>query len=464
MRKLYKTAALILIAVICLAAGCTRGTGPAGTTAGGIEPAVTPADTTGHGTASGGSATTDDPDASAFRADITTSGGAVIVGSVKKDAEGLYLEPGKPLNIKITGTSGTDPGIGAVRSIRFDAQVAAGKMEYLGSIVTVLGRLSFEPAGAGVCIYPYKIEYGRHADACCAVPGLVPPDGGQYVYDPARLPEKMRVGGGEDGVYRYNPYALSASALRFMGSDFADFYVSFIDAYLNYETSIPCSSAWYAWMLPVVLENEFPLYGAEVVTDTLTYYDPDRGTVTWSYKTASRGAHDSLVESFRASADEFLGGVTSAMGERERAGKVYNNITKRVRYDYDILRASYVPAYHPSYRAYCEHTGICSTFARAYAQMLTQVGIDNEFCATDIRGEVVGHAWVMAEIEGKNYFFDPTYELSTTAGRGYVYFGMTLSTRLSSDSRIIKSTIVVGTYDARLVGDVDISRTVLPVS
>lgn len=216
-------------------------------------------------------------------------------------------------------------------------------------------------------------------------------------------------------------------------------------------------------MLPRILEYEFPLYGAEVVFDTLAFYDPASGTVRWSYNTDSRAAHDALVESFYAEANEFLGGVAPGMGEKELAMTVYHNITTRVKYDYDILRAGYVPAYHPSYRAYHEHTGICSTFARTYAQMLTQVGVTAELCATDMRGEIVGHAWVIASINGSNYFFDPTYELSTTAGQGYVYFGMTLATRLSGDRRIIKDTIAVGTYDAKPVDEVVLSMTVLPL-
>ena len=310
---------------------------------------------------------------------------------------------------------------------------------------------------------PHKIDYGKRAAASCAAHDLEPSSGESDVYEPWRpLPEKMRptVKG---GAYVYNPYALSTAALRYMGSDFADFYISFIDAYLNYDTSVPCPSRRYADMLPRILEYEFPLYGAELVFDTLTFYDPASGSIRWSYSTGSRAEHDALVESFYAEANEFLGGAATGIGEKELAMTVYHNITTRVKYDYDILRAGYVPAYHPSYRAYHEHTGICSAFARTYAQMLTQVGVTAELCATDMRGEIVGHAWVIASINGSNYFFDPTYELSTTAGQGYVYFGMTLATRLSGDRRIIKDTIAVGTYNAKPVDEVVLSMTVLPL-
>ena len=443
--------AIPIILLICLFSGCAP-------TSAGCDGPSTPT-STGAVT---GSAVTTSPDSTGDSGfDIETTGGAVLVGSIQKDDSGLYLTPETSLNIKCNDPSGNAYAFTGVAAVRLSSSLQ--DIEYLGSIVTVSGRLQADNGGSELYIYPYKIDYGKRAAASCAAPDLEPSSGESDVYEPWRpLPEKMRptVKG---GAYVYNPYALSTAALRYMGSDFADFYVSFIDAYLNYETSIPCPSRRYADMLPRILEYEFPLYGAELVFDTLTFYDPASGSIRWSYSTGSRAEHDALVESFYAEANEFLGGAATGMGEKELAMTVYHNITTRVKYDYDILRAGYVPAYHPSYRAYHEHTGICSAFARTYAQMLTQVGVTAELCATDMRGEIVGHAWVIASINGSNYFFDPTYELSTTAGQGYVYFGMTLATRLSGDRRIIKDTIAVGTYDAKPVDEVVLSMTVLPL-
>lgn len=451
MRKVISKVIPITL-LICLLSGC------APTPAGGDGPS-TPTVT---GTVTGSDVTTSPDSTGDSGFDIETTGGAVLVGSIQKDDAGLYLAPETSLNIKCTDPSGNAYAFTGVTTVRLSS--SPQDIEYLGSIVTVSGRLQADNGGSELYIYPYKIDYGKRAAASCAAPDLEPSSGESDVYEPWRpLPEKMRptVKG---GAYVYNPYALSTAALRYMGRDFADFYISFIDAYLNYETSIPCPSRRYADMLPRILEYEFPLYGAELVFDTLTFYDPASGSIRWSYSTGSRAEHDALVESFYAEANEFLGGAATGMGEKELAMTVYHNITTRVKYDYDILRAGYVPAYHPSYRAYHEHTGICSAFARTYAQMLTQVGVTAELCATDMRGEIVGHAWVIASINGSNnYFFDPTYELSTTAGQGYVYFGMTLATRLSGDRRIIKDTIAVGTYDAKPVDEVVLSMTVLPL-
>ena len=443
--------AIPIILLICLFSGCAP-------TSAGCDGPSTP---TATGTVTGSAVTTSPDSAGDSGFDIETTGGAVLVGSIQKDDSGLYLTPETSLNIKCNDPSGNAYAFTGVTALRLSSSLQ--DIEYLGSIVTVSGRLQADNGGSELYIYPYKIDYGKRAAASCAAPDLEPSSWESDVYEPWRqLPEKMRptVKG---GAYVYNPYALSTAALRYMGCDFADFYISFIDAYLNYDTSVPCPSRRYADMLPRILEYEFPLYGAELVFDTLTFYDPASGSIRWSYSTGSRAEHDALVESFYAEANEFLGGAATGIGEKELAMTVYHNITTRVKYDYDILRAGYVPAYHPSYRAYHEHTGICSAFARTYAQMLTQVGVTAELCATDMRGEIVGHAWVIASINGSNYFFDPTYELSTTAGQGYVYFGMTLATRLSGDRRIIKDTIAVGTYNAKPVDEVVLSMTVLPL-
>ena len=445
----------IFIAAVMLAAACTFGGCDAGdipeqstpATTGSADSSVMPEDTTG--------ATGSDAPAPF---DISTPGGAVIVGGVKKDSAGFYLETDTQLDIALDGAG----GFRGVSRIRFYADERDGviKTEYLGSIVTVSGRLCAE--ANELYISPYKIEYGKRAAASCAAPDLEPMTDESVVYDPAApLPPKMQPVV-INGKYEYNPYMLSTAALRFMGNDFADFYISFIDAYLNYETSLPCSSKRYAYFLPTVLEKEFPLYGAEIEIDTTAFFDPANGVIRWGYKTGSRAEHDALVSAFYNEVSDFLG-VRAAADEKERAMAVYHNITTRVKYDYSIMKQEYAPGYNPAFRAYHERTGICSTFARTYQQMLAQVGIDAEYSGSDMRGEVVGHAWVTANIDGKNYFFDPTYELSTSAGQGYIYFGMTLAKRLSGDPRIIESTVFVGTYEPKPVGDVVISDTPLAV-
>ena len=139
MRKVISKVIPIIL-LICLLSGCApTPAGGDGTSA----PAVT-------GTVSGavtGSAVTTSPDSaidSGF--DIETTGGAVLVGSIQKDDAGLYLAPETPLDINCTDTSGNAYAFSGVTAVRLASSLQ--DIEYLGSIVTVSGRLRAGREGA----------------------------------------------------------------------------------------------------------------------------------------------------------------------------------------------------------------------------------------------------------------------------------------------------------------------------
>lgn len=369
--------------------------------------------------------------------------GAVLIGGVGRDARGFFITLSSPMNVEVA-----DGGTRDISEVRLYDRAVDGisKVEFFGSVVTVIGRLTAEEGSSEPYIHAYGIAYGYHAEGCATVPELREPSFAESIYDPSLPPAEEIAPRIANGSYTYDPHVLSLSALQYLGNDFAAVYIDFIDAYLNYETSMVCESEKYAFYLPYVLEKEFPLYGAEVELNLLEAYDPETKTLSWSYSTSSRAEHDALVANFIGSANVFLADVDASMTEKERAMKVYNNITRNVRYDYSVSNGGYEPIYIPSYRAYSEHTGLCWTFARTYVQMLTQVGISAEYCCCDMKGENVGHAFVLVTIDGEESFCDPTYELSGSGGLKYLYFGMSYSRRLATDHRIIESTITIGTY------------------
>ncbi len=370
--------------------------------------------------------------------------GAVLVGGLTKNEKNtdkngeFYLELSSPAAL---GDAALD------RLVLSDAaDDGIPKYEYICSVVTVVGRINVDASGAA-SLFCYAIYYGERTET----PGL---------YE-VEIPQKNDFEGGvlteaeaqktapatSGGVYVYSPYRLSSDAAALGGAELVRTYIAFIDAYLDYETTIPCRSAYCAYWLPQLLEREFPLFGAEVEYDILTAYDADAGSFTWSYNTASRSEHDALADGFTEAANVFLSGVVTTLDEESRARTVYNNITRVCKYDYGMYDSNYTPRYIPSYTAYAEgHLGICSTFARICVQMMTQAGIECEFCCCDMRGEVTGHAWVQLTLGGNESFCDPTYELSGSGGLGYIYFGMDHRRRLSTDFRIISDTITVGNY------------------
>lgn len=439
-----KSRAIALItAVFCLLglAGCVH--------PGGGTPATLPPQTDETSAAAPPSTTTptETEAATANGGDISIfdGRGVVLVGGLTKnksntDARGeFFLELPSPLEL----------GGVSISRLTLSTADADGlpKYEYICSVVTIVGRISVT-AGA-VTLDCEAIYYGERTKTPgfyeLEIPKYDTPEGGVL---PTDIAERIApaVSG---GAYIYSPYRLSDAAAALGGAELCRVYIDFIDAYLNYQTTVACPSAFCAYYLPQLLEREFPLFGAEVEFDLLTAYDAATGSFNWSYNTSSRAEHDALIDGFTDAANAYLAGAGASLDEESRARVVYHNLTAVCKYDYGMYDDNYTPRYIPSYSAYAAgHLGICATFARACVQMMTQAGLDAEFCCCDMRGEVTGHAWVQLTIGGVASFCDPTYELSSSGGLGYIHFGMDYRRRLATDFRIIAATITVGSYGA----------------
>ena len=126
-------------------------------------------------------------------------------------------------------------------------------------------------------------------------------------------------------------------------------------------------------------------------------------------------------------------------------------------YDYsamDILERK------ESYYAYLYNSGVCVTFATAYNQLLTQVGIDTTLAFCDFKEGLDGHAWSVITLDGKQYFCDPTYELSYDNGNGYKFFGMSYADRIADGTGV--SGIRYGRYRHRQMDEEMIASVSIP--
>lgn len=74
-----------------------------------------------------------------------------------------------------------------------------------------------------------------------------------------------------------------------------------------------------------------------------------------------------------------------------------------------------------------EKEGGCAEFAAALSYLFNQNGIPAQV-ASGTAGDSE-HFWVIAELGGKSYHFDPTFENSATGGLGLSYFGMSDAAR-----------------------------------
>lgn len=416
MKKAFALVLALLLLSSCLAA-CASGNAP---TAQNTQPPVTdPAQPEG---------TTPTEPAVQTPIDIETTGGAVIVGKIGVDEQGWYLQPEQPLNVSYECFL-DNPSLfpAQTRIAMFDPAVdGVEKAAYIGQTLTVSGTFRFYRDDFETLYFaPYTIIIGKNAETSYSAPDLLPPEEPQNRYDPTQPLPKYMDSMIVDGVYIYNAFMLSRETLELMGNDFTVFYVGFVDAFLNYQTEFPCPDKRYAEMLSTVIYNEFPLYNACAEPfEFFRHYDAQKGTVSIHYK-YDRATYDELLEQFFASANAMLADVRPDQTDTEKAKIIYHALSSRMTYDYSALTEF---ERKESYYAYLNNSGVCVTFANVYNQLLTQVGIQTTLAHCD-NADTVGHSWSIVTLEGKQYFCDPTYELSYDKGNGYRYFGMNYADR-----------------------------------
>ena len=87
------------------------------------------------------------------------------------------------------------------------------------------------------------------------------------------------------------------------------------------------------------------------------------------------------------------------------------------------------------YRTLSEHSGNAEEIAAALQYMLTQAGFTSYIAS--YTSTTISHAWVIAEISGNLYHFDPVFESTATNGHGLSYFGMSDKTHAAALGRDI---------------------------
>ena len=391
--------------------------------------------------------------------DISTTGGAVIVGTVCCDEEGWFLTPEQPLNVEyhyfLDNPTRFD---GLLRIELFDSGIdGIEKLLYLGETVTIEGAFRFyRDSFDRLYMLPYRIHMGKTVQESYAAPELEAPDLTLNRYDPSLpLPQRMD-SVVRDGQFVYNPFMLSRESLELMGNDFAVFYCDFVDAFLNYKTECPCPDKEFAEMLSTIIYFEFPLYDvcAELF-EFVKHYDSEEEKVMIVYK-YDQATHQQKIDAFMTAANTFLSATSPAQSEAELAKNIYHQLCIRVTYDDSALtefeRKSAV-------YAYMNHSGVCVTFANVYNQLLTQVGIRATIAQCEYT-PTMGHLWSLVTIDGSRYFCDPTFELSCEEGTGYRYFGQTYAQRTAEGLGL--AGIMAGRYYPYYVDESMLSSSPLP--
>jgi len=102
--------------------------------------------------------------------------------------------------------------------------------------------------------------------------------------------------------------------------------------------------------------------------------------------------------------------------ERETLSNVYNWVTENISYDYDLYRKmensqSTNTVKHFPEKVLERRKGVCSGFAGLTQALLAINGIEAYYIMGNVYnfGEVSGHAWNEAVIDGKTYYIDTTW-------------------------------------------------------
>ena len=201
----------------------------------------------------------------------------------------------------------------------------------------------------------------------------------------------------------------------------------------------------YADYIFSILDYQFPVFYADGVYDFSNVYNKNNKTINWSYTSNSKKEHDELINNFLAEANKLLEGVNVEQSDNKKAQIIYHNLSKVITYNYEALDNF---KNTESYYVYTKHTGICHSFAYAYNQLLTQVGIESTLALGHPNNYSIGHAWSVIKIDGTYYFADPTYELGYKNGTAYKFYGMGIKER-ESTNEYYEDNIVIGMYDSK---------------
>lgn len=378
---------------------------------------------------------------------IRTEKGIALTGMIKKENNEWYFILDTPINLSLETYIELKEEFKNVYKIKMldDDLYNINKESYINELVTITGIIT-NPRSAGILnLIPYTINRGKTIEQNSSISNITEPEQ-NIVYDESKIPTKMN-SIIKDNQYEYNFYKLSKEALKTFGTDFIDFYISFVDAYLNYESTIECDNITYFNNLITLIEHDFPIFSADAELDPITGYNKSNKTMTIKYN-KSKEEHNKLIKEYLNSANEFLKGVTPDMSDSLKAQNIYHNLSSSVKYNSNALNNNISEG--ASVYVYLNHSGICHSFADAYCQLLNQVNIDCTIASGMPKNSKIGHAWNAFKIDNEWYFADPTYELEFKDGNYYAYFGINLEQRLNN-GEYDKDNIYIGTYSNKKV-------------
>ena len=129
--------------------------------------------------------------------------------------------------------------------------------------------------------------------------------------------------------------------------------------------------------------------------------------------------YSQMLNAFKKNADKLLDGIkgNSNLTDVEKALLIHDRIAVWCEYDYDRLNNGSMPqASYSAYGVLVNKFAVCMGYALAYDYLLFQVGIDSEYCSSDL----LNHAWNIVHVNNSTYHVDVTWDDPVRDKSGYV--------------------------------------------
>lgn len=167
--------------------------------------------------------------------------------------------------------------------------------------------------------------------------------------------------------------------------------------------------------------------------------DHDDGTISvWSHSDDA-GADgysmdlDTVLEMeawINEEVDRILSGIDASWSDFSKALYVYDYLTRNVTYDMDTLDDQSIAS------CLVYHRAVCTGYAEAFQYLMLRLGIPSTKVVGYMSGSYdIGHAWVMAQLDGTWYYLDPTWDAWGNEEFTHIYFCLDEAT-LSLDHEV----------------------------
>ena len=238
---------------------------------------------------------------------------------------------------------------------------------------------------------------------------------------------------------------------------YTDTALAIIDAFLNYESSVPAPTDCDRYLLMntvgYILNCSCPPFSAFTDFHEIRSYDAATQTIRWNY-TVTREEHQKLLADFENTVNDFLAEIRTDDNDVTKALLLYMALIEDGVYDYGLIGDEYAGLSEAeyslrasSYYTLTEKSGICFGFTQALVFLYTQAGLESAMVSHS--GGAGAHTWPIMKLDGKYYYCDPTWDLDDRPR----HFGITAADRASwaggyaPDGTRIMNLVVTEHYD-----------------